>query len=1034
MGRGVRSLKHHMLIGIAMGALTIPPTQADAAPGSAIRVDIRAGTLGDALSELAHENNVEILFRDDLVQGKKTRAVKGRMTAQQVLTHLLAGTDLSYRSAPGGPFVIYQAPQPPSPDPGDGAVSELLVIGRRTQNADIRRSENDIQPYKIAGQRELAVAPQDNVDQYFRDRLPANGQTISPSQYVVSGGSNASAIDLRGVGTQRTLVLIDGRRLPGLPTQSAGFDQPDINAIPLGAIDRIETLTATAGGIHGPTAIGGVVNLVLKRDYRGADFVLASGISSRGDATRARMEFRVGFTPDDGRTDVMLSGSYAAARPFTVGQRDYASRSLRQQATANPIGYQASPLPLNAIIIRSYGGEPLQLDPSLGGAVLNSNFTYLPIDFKGTDQERAAVMLANSGKLVTDPGPGLSGAGDTLLATPKSFSALLNVRRRLSDRLELFVDGLYLSNDGKASVPGYYSPTWTHGDAGGNLFANTVLFNVPIPAMVMNSRTRTDTHRITAGLIARLPGRWQVLADSAIGGARLRTDRDYLSEDNIDLHGKDSLYLALWYGAPNPGGKPAVVPLSDYTALQSAIGAYLVPSTSPQRFSTTFSDVSVRAAGPLMSLPGGPLTLTLLGELRHEHIPQTQQYSLIDGLASTSPSFYRTQNVRSGYVELRAPLTSQNSFLWFARRLELQLAVRQDRLSTIIPKNILPAAQTSELITLRHRANVFTLGARAFPTQWLMVRASVATGETPPDLRYLQERVIPLSDGITDPKRGGRTVGSEAPVVEARSGSHKLGQEKGRTTSAGVVLNPSGRGPRISVDYSRVEIRDEISAIRVKVQSIVNAEALYPEYVERAPLTASDAALGYTAGPITKVYSGYGNIGRTTVETVDFQFDWDLPPVLWGETQLHGAATWQPVLRSKLKRDTPWLDRTGYRDSPLEWRGEAGVQWSRGPLTIDLTAQYLGGYNLYYSPFSIQAGTKTSDFERVSSQTYLDLVALRRFKMTTTSALRTLDVRLSIQNLLDRSPPIVADPLHMGYDYRGDPRRRRFELLLSAKF
>lgn len=187
--------------------------------------------------KVARENRSDILYSADLVRGRRAPAVKGRLSTKQAVALLLKGSGVGYRVTADGVFVLFELPRRDIADPGDGAISEVLVLGRRSQNADIRRTQNDIQPYTVAGPRELAVAAQDNVDQYLRERLPANGRVFSPGQMVNNTGAPNSAIDLRGVGLQRTLVLVDGRRLPSLPSQMTGLEQSDVNAIPLGALE-----------------------------------------------------------------------------------------------------------------------------------------------------------------------------------------------------------------------------------------------------------------------------------------------------------------------------------------------------------------------------------------------------------------------------------------------------------------------------------------------------------------------------------------------------------------------------------------------------------------------------------------------------------------------------------------------------------------------------------------------------------------------------------------------------------------------------
>lgn len=1014
------------------GLLLVVATAAHAAPAV---IDIRAGGLQDALTELARENGVDILYSADLVQGRQSPALRGRLTTERALAQLLDGSGVGYRVTSDGVFVLFAMPRREIVDTGDGAISEVLVIGRRTQNADIRRSENDIQPYAVMGSRELSVATHDNIDQYLRERLTANGQVISPSQYVNFTGATNSAIDLRGVGMQKTLVLVDGRRMPSLPTRAGGLAQSDLNAIPLNSIERIETLTATAGGIHGPTAIGGVVNLVLKRDYRGADFTVVSGVSSRGDAERGRIEARIGFTPDHGLTDVMVSASYSEAGKLTVGQRDYARRSLEWQAQSSPAAFLVQPRPVNAITVRSVGGERLQLDAAYGGAVLSSSYSYLPLGFKGTPQEAAAILIANAGHLPTEPATGLAGDDTSLISSPRTYSVLFSARRTFGDRIEAFVDGLDLHDEGRAVTPrAMNTQTLSHANAAGNLFANSVNFAFPLPGLAEQKLVTVDVRRLTGGLIATLPKGWRGSADYTVAKALQDTGRDGM----ITTYGLTS---ALWDGFPGAGGQAPVIPLGDFSALQPAAMAYAVPYAEHGRMITQFSSGVVRAAGPVLDLPGGPLTATLLGEIRRERMPESQFVAVGENGGFKSVTADRMQRVRSGYVELRAPLLPRDLRFAPARGLELQLAVRRDDVRTTFPDTLLSGVSTQVRTTVRHQSDVFTFGARAFPTDWLMVRASAATGQSPPDMTQLQEVAIlsKVPQGSpTDPKRGGRLVAADGFYQWGRTGWHYIGQEKGLTQSVGVVLNPSGHtGPRLSVDVSRVEIRDEIGMTGLSLQQIIDGEERYPHRVVREALSPADAALGYTAGRIISLYTGLGNVGRTVAETVDLKLDWALAPILGGETQLYGAATWQPTLRTRRRPDTPWLDRVGYRDGPLEWRGNTGVQWSRGPVLVDLNVQFQGRSSPRYSLYStvvVQNAANNQARTYIPRRAYVDLTARRRFDFASDHGLRSLDVRVGIQNLLDTSPSILADANHMGYDYRGDPRRRRFELSLSSHF
>jgi transposase-like protein len=129
-------------------------------------------------------------------------------------------------------------------------VAEILVVGKRSQNVDFRRRENDVQPYQVATREQIVRAHRDNLDQFFRSRVTANAAIAPPS--LLRTGQTNSQINLKILGAGQTLMLVDGRRLPLLPEGTLDFAQADISAIPLHAIDRVEMLTGSrAAGIAG---------------------------------------------------------------------------------------------------------------------------------------------------------------------------------------------------------------------------------------------------------------------------------------------------------------------------------------------------------------------------------------------------------------------------------------------------------------------------------------------------------------------------------------------------------------------------------------------------------------------------------------------------------------------------------------------------------------------------------------------------------------------------------------------------------------
>ena len=128
-----------------------------------------------------------------------------------------------------------------------------------------------------------------SLDEFLRQQVPMNQSLTRLDEGSASADGNRSEINLRGLGVEETLILVNGRRQTGVVRDSTGGGptQTDINGIPLTAIERIEILPSTAGGIYGGGANGGVVNIILKRDYSARTLTVRyDGTAEGGGATR----------------------------------------------------------------------------------------------------------------------------------------------------------------------------------------------------------------------------------------------------------------------------------------------------------------------------------------------------------------------------------------------------------------------------------------------------------------------------------------------------------------------------------------------------------------------------------------------------------------------------------------------------------------------------------------------------------------------------------------------------------------------------
>lgn len=183
----------------------------------------------------------------------------------------------------------------------------------------------------------LTQAGTSDVVDVLRDVPALSTSTTSDGSIdgVFSGGLGVgqSVLNLRGLGRQRTLVLVNGRRhVSGV----AGEQAVDINSIPTALIERVETLTGGASSVYGADAVTGVVNFVLKDDFEGLEANVQSGLSSEGDAWRINGDLTWGVNFDDGSGNFVISGEYAYGEEVQFGDRAFSRDNGIFDDQANP--------------------------------------------------------------------------------------------------------------------------------------------------------------------------------------------------------------------------------------------------------------------------------------------------------------------------------------------------------------------------------------------------------------------------------------------------------------------------------------------------------------------------------------------------------------------------------------------------------------------------------------------------------------------------------------------------------------------------
>jgi iron complex outermembrane recepter protein len=264
---GKKKLRARWLAAIALSVAM--PGQA-LAQGSSFNLPAR--DLGGALTELARQSSREIHFSADLTRGLRAPALSGRMSVEEALGRLLAGSGLRYRINSTGAIVVERASG--EADAGSAAADNESADPIIVTGSNIRGADNRTVPINRVTRRDIEESGYSSTEQMIQS-LPQNyaGGQNGASEYGRFGNASAasfnigsaSGVNLRGLGTTSTLTLIEGRRVASAIQGTA----VDVSLIPLGAVERIDVLLDGASAIYGSDAIAGVVNIVLRDDFEG---------------------------------------------------------------------------------------------------------------------------------------------------------------------------------------------------------------------------------------------------------------------------------------------------------------------------------------------------------------------------------------------------------------------------------------------------------------------------------------------------------------------------------------------------------------------------------------------------------------------------------------------------------------------------------------------------------------------------------------------------------------------------------------------
>lgn len=1052
-------------------------TPAQAQTGAQTRsYDIPAGDMARSLDAFTAQSGVQLVYRVDEVRGLRSGAVRGSYRAEEALRRLLAGSSLTVHRGGNGVYAVVRTGNgragrddrngvnaAAGPDaPGQGAdetqgVPDILVMGRRdwSLNTGIERSRDDSQPFVVLTQEQIRRSGATNLEQFLRDYLTTNAASGTAEQTSPIASGNAvptglSTINLRGLGTRETLILVDGRRQAGVNTGSGQLEQSVITNIPLAAIERIEVLSSSAAGIYGAGASGGVVNIILRRDYRGRQLSLTYNDTTDFAAPDGRIALVIGQPLENGRTNVSLTASYRRSDPLLNNERSDLIVGARRFVVANQPDFYTSPPPGPTPNFRSTTGAPLRLDPAYGGTLLPAAFGFVPPGYRGVAADGVGPLVANIGQynleLNDSASPG--GGRSPLVFGVEQISGNLAVRRHMNSWLDLYAEAagsIYNSQSIFSLAP---SLVTLPANAPNNPFQQNVFVTFPDYGGERTLRSRNTQLRLIGGGIVNLPGDWRAVVDIGY---------------NRNWYTMARAHEALSLTSPNSLRNGTFDVLSDSRNMPFAYE--ILPQAAPDlSFSSDNLVTSLKLAGPVpFALPGGRPTVALSLERNRESSAETFALSQNPTISTVTVTYRpeRSQTLSSVYGEVRAPLIGPGNHVPGVSAFEIVVAARyeqyhgrgsNDQGYTCYQSPAGNTAPIADPISLCDPSTLAipivdfsnshvdpTVSAKWTVTPDIAFRASYATGYLPPRLNNLVQVPGSILVAATDPQRGNEVVGEPyfppyTLVPGFFGGNPDVRPERSETFTAGAILTPRFvPGLRFSVDYTRLHKSDvyyDPGALIAGFTGTVDAQTGFETFLRYFPerITRGPASGGFAVGPIIGIDASTVNLSGIWAEALDFAFDYDRP--LWGGTiSVAASATRNLKLASQAFPDSPVVDVNGTQaggfstlglgGGNLLWKGNASVIFSSDRFSLGARARYFDGYyfNVDRSVYAPNASAT------VPSQTYVDVFGSYTIN-------QSFALRAGVNNVLNKQPPYVANY----YSSFGDPRLANFYLSLTANF
>lgn len=948
----------------------------------------------------------------------------------------------------------------PAPEPDEQAVqkdgeggNDIVVTGSRILRRDFVTpspistvtSEDILSTGELTLEKSLMQLPQFGL-----------GDNANSTGFNTTG---QATLNLRGLGSFRNLVLLDGKRMQ----PSNVLQAVDVTTIPTALIESVEVITGGASSTYGSDAVAGVVNFRTKKNFSGLTLDSQYNITQRGDGAAADITATAGGNFAEGRGNAVLAVSYSHRDVirFNSGRRffeQYQGQSDLRIATGayTPGANRPSQRAVDAIFSQ-YGIAP--------GTV--SRASALGFNGDGTlfSASNGVHNLRDTyGSLLIDVGSQVNSGN------------VFSIQQAPLERVTVFGRATYdLTPNVEAFAQVHYADYSTQVVVEpGNTQLVMPVSNPFIPAPLRTLlATRADPNapvtlqkrfyeagpRLTnrdfevvqvqagfLGKLAAIDGTWELF------GSHGKTTINENQPGSVLLPALNALINApdggasLCEGGYNPFG---VVPLSKSCA------NYLVAAPYRNtRLDQTVVEFNMQ--GGLLTLPGGQLRFAAGASYRENgyktEIDPILQRAEVVGVLFTSNSSGKI-NAKEGYFELSAPLLRD---VPFANRLELDAGYRYSQY------NLSGGAHT-------YKANVLWS-----PVEMLMFRGGYARAIRAPSVGELfvpNNGALPNigspTQGLGDPCSVNNTIrnaantagirslclaqGVPAGVVDTfvnlqldtsatNSGNRNLRPETADTFTFGAVLSPHFATPwlsrfNLSVDYYNLKLKDAIGVIgtRQTLNSCFNIDGSNPTYSNdtfSCNLINRDAG-----GSLVNVTQPTTNLGGYNTSGIDFQLDWtiDLDAVgLSGQfLDLNSSVSWLDKFLVQNLPNGPYADfgntvsgfnTAGQLGTLPEWKATTSLTYRRSGGSVGLRWRYLGAMD--------NAARATNPATTIPGQSAYHLFDL----FGTLSLNKGFSLRMGVNNLLDTPPQALFGRAGTTEPSTYDIMGRRFYLGVSTRF